>query len=108
MLIGTGASNCSYRCISLNTGKLITAVKLIKKDWDEETIKLSEKLVDDKAKIGENVGLEELFLSDNVAIDDFMTTNDDPMDEVNIENAINDEIAADNGVIDEAMDKEGV
>ena len=35
-LLGTGSSNCSYRCVDLQAGRLITPTKLIRKDWDDE------------------------------------------------------------------------
>ncbi len=46
-------------------------------------------------------GLEEIFLSDNVAVDESMTNDNNSMDEVNIDNAINDEIAVESGAIDD-------
>ena len=73
VLLGTGASNCSYRCVNLETGRLITATKLIRKDWDEETMALADKLSDQRSEISEAIGLQEIYLSDQLS-DDFDTT----------------------------------
>lgn len=75
VLLGTESSSCSYRCINLETGRLITPTKLIRKDWDEETMALANKLSDHRSEISDTIGLQEIYLSDQLS-EDFAMTGD--------------------------------